>query len=537
MITMKIQRLKIKNFRSFTDFSLNLSGSSRFVIAACAGGKTSLLTAINRALGKDRGFTKADFGDLDETIEIELVLSDLDASQRATFCERIDFASNELTFGVRVTWDDADENPVVEHGYPTKGWNKSIVEEREALQAQWLPAERDVGKYLQFGSRRNLMSRLIEKIDIGSSVEDTSNKIKELADELGGIKQIEDLLAASRAEVAKMVPEVADDLLALSTTQVSDVEVLRLLGLLVAYHSDHVPVAEQSSGLGQLILFAFVIQLARTQPGTVLLIDQPELSLHPQPQRALARVLHSLPCQWLIATHSSNLLDRVDPRKIIRLKRDASGVSWAQPAGLSEADAKRFARYTTPQTAEAFFARSAVLVEGLSDLYAIVAAADKLSRDLDAEGISLVDMEGAGGIKTFINLLGPSGFGLKVAGMCDADKESDWAVVLHEAGITSADNVGAMNSKGFFVCSLDLEDELVRAYGAKNVVTLIEEEGEANAFKQFQLQPSERSKTLDEQVRGFIQKKGRKVRYAPLIVERLTKAQIPLPLQQVLSYA
>jgi hypothetical protein len=533
---MKIQRLKIKNFRSFTDFSLDLAGNSRFVVAECAVGKTSLLIAINRALGKDRAFTDADFGDLDETIEIELVVNDLDASQRAAFCDRIDFSSNSLTVGVRVTWDDAEENAVVEHGYPTKGWNKSTAEERDALVAQWLPAERDVGKYLQFGARRNLMARLVEQIGIDTPVQETSDRIKDLADALGAIKQIGDLLAASRAEVAKMVPEVSDDLLALSSTQISDAEILRLLGLLVAYHSEPVPVAEQSSGLGQLVLFAFVIQLARTQPGTILLIDQPELSLHPQPQRALARVLRSLPCQWLIATHSSNLLDRVDPRAIIRLKRDAGGVAWAQPTGLNDADAKRFARYTTPQTAEAFFARSVILVEGLSDLYAIVAAAEKLGRDLDSEGVSLVDMEGAGGIKTFISLLGPFGFGLNVAGMCDADKESDWASVLHETKITAAASRDEMNTKGFFVCSRDLEDELVRAYGAANVVALIDAEGEASAFKQFQLQPLEKGKALDEQVRGFIQKRGRKVRYAPLIVERLNESQIPSPLTQVLSH-
>jgi hypothetical protein len=41
---------------------------------------------------------------------------------------------------------------------------------------------------------------------------------------------------------------------------------------------------------------------------------------------------------------------------------------------------------------------------------------------------------------------------------------------------------------------------------------------------------------LDEELlRGFFGKKGRKVRYAPLIVERMDMANIPSPLAGVLA--
>lgn len=534
---MKIQRVTIKNFRSFKEFTLDLGGNCRFVIAECAIGKTSLLTAIYRAMGKDRGsFTKADFGDVGETIEIELLLTDFDPDQRGILCERLDFGSGSLTVGVRVTWDEAEESAVVEHGYPTKGWNKSTADEREALVVQWLPTERDVGKYLQFGLRRNLVARLLERIGIDDSVHTTGEGIKSLADALGTAEPIKRLLEQSRTELTQMIPDVSTGIFELSSAPAGETEILRLLGLLVSYHSDRIPVAQQSSGLGQLIVFSFLVQLARSHPATILLIDQPEISLHPQPQRSLTRVLESLPCQWLITTHSSNLLDRADPRKIIRLRRGANGVEWAQPRSLSEADAKRFARYTTPQTAEAFFARSVILVEGLSDLYAIVALAERLGRNFDASGISIVDMEGAGGLKTFVELLGRAGFGLKIAGMCDADKEADWATVLHEAGITAKATRASMHGSGFFVCDLDLEDELIRAYGTAHVVQLIKEEGEGEALEQFKGQNAYKSKPLAAQVRAFLQKKGRKVRYAPLIVDRLDLSKVPPPLTQVLNH-
>src|SRR5207245_9827951 len=154
----KIQQLSIKNFRSFRDFSLTLDGDSVFIIGECAVGKTSLLTAIARGLGRDyRGFTRADFIDLNEAIEIRLTLSSLDPQQTAVFCERANFKDKTLRVGVRVTWDPDDEAAVSEHGYPEKDWQKSSPEERDAFPLLWLPADRDVARMLQFGSRRNLI--------------------------------------------------------------------------------------------------------------------------------------------------------------------------------------------------------------------------------------------------------------------------------------------------------------------------------------------------------------------------------------------
>ena len=128
-----------------------------------------------------------------------------------------------------------------------------------------------------------------------------------------------------------------------------------------------------------------------------------------------------------------------------------------------------------------------------------------------------------------------TGFGLDVCGICDSDKESDWATVLLNAGMIAKADRPSMHGAGFFVCDRDLEDELVRAYGAANVVALIQEEGEGAAFVRFTGQPVHKAKSLDEQLMAFIQK-GRKVRYAPLIVERLELSKIPPSLEQVTSY-
>jgi predicted ATP-dependent endonuclease of OLD family len=54
----KIERLVIRNFRGFDNFALDVGGRSLFLIGENAGGKSSLLTAIVRALGRDLSFTR-----------------------------------------------------------------------------------------------------------------------------------------------------------------------------------------------------------------------------------------------------------------------------------------------------------------------------------------------------------------------------------------------------------------------------------------------------------------------------------------------
>jgi alpha-beta hydrolase superfamily lysophospholipase len=64
--------------------------------------------------------------------------------------------------------------------------------------------------------------------------------------------------------------------------------------------------------------------------------------------------------------------------------------------------------FSSPQTAEASFARTVVLVEGISDQLALEALAARRGRNLHAEGISVVAM-GAQGIGRFLDLFGPQG--------------------------------------------------------------------------------------------------------------------------------
>ena len=430
MATLKILQVSIQNFRSFQQLDLPLEGQSVYVIGENASGKTSLLTAIAQALGRDLSFAGTDFRDIQQPIAIQVTLQDFAVQQRALFGDYIHFGTPAtLTVGVRAIWDPAAENAEVEHWYPGHPGSRSKKREREGLLVQWLGAARDPARMLQFGVARNLMGLILSGYTLEQSLDQAIIDVRLASEQLGHDAALVHVLRDARDRFAELLPDVAPDVFAMGSSALSGRDLLRQLELQVEHPEEPVAVGRQSSGVAQLAVFVFALQLAAGQPGNLLLIDEPEISLHPQSQRALMRSIRSLNAQAIIATHSSNLLERADPRMIVRLRRNSTqNVTFVRPTGLSDADARHLARNTKPHTTEAFFARAVILVEGLSDQYALQVLADRRGRNLDAEGISIVPMGGATAIATYIKLFGPDGFDLSLAGLCDGAEEEVFAL-------------------------------------------------------------------------------------------------------------
>jgi hypothetical protein len=182
--------------------------------------------------------------------------------------------------------------------------------------------------------------------------------------------------------------------------------------------------------------------------------------------------------------------------------------------------------------------QTVVLVEGVSDQAALQALAARRGRDLAAEGIAVVPMGGATNIRRFLELFGPRGLNLGLAGLCDAGEEGDFRRGLERAGLGSNLRRADMEALGFHVCVADLEDELIRCLGAAGVEQVVEAQGELGSFRTFQQQPAWRARRGPEQLRRFIgTHSGRKIRYARLLVDALDLERVPRPLDRVLAHA
>jgi hypothetical protein len=158
-----------------------------------------------------------------------------------------------------------------------------------------------------------------------------------------------------------------------------------------------------------------------------------------------------------------------------------------------------------------------VLVEGITDRIALEAVAAKLGRDLVAEGIEIVPIGGAQAIRRAADRYAEE----RLVGLCDAGEERWFRRVL--GGAT-------------YVCTADLEDELIRALGPAGVEEVIAAQGELATFRNFQNQPAWRGRSVDAQLRRWLQASdNRGKRYPPLLVDALDLAEIPPPLAGVLA--
>ncbi len=192
----------------------------------------------------------------------------------------------------------------------------------------------------------------------------------------------------------------------------------------------------------------------------------------------------------------------------------------------------------TVDLATASLSRQVVLVEGRSDKAALEVLARRRGMLVGRDGICLVAMGGATSIGHFLDLLGPRGLNVALAGLCDAGQEDHVRRGLRRCGLDPGTSRTGMEARGFYVCIQDLEDELIRALGSTAVEQIIAGQGELRSFRTFQQQPAQRQQSIWQQLHRFMgTRSGRKAQYARLMAGSVDLAQVPRPLDGVLTHA
>jgi hypothetical protein len=181
--------------------------------------------------------------------------------------------------------------------------------------------------------------------------------------------------------------------------------------------------------------------------------------------------------------------------------------------------------------------RTVVLVEGISDQAAIDALAKRLGRDLEKEGITTVAIGGATKIWPFLEVLGPRGSNVKLAGLYDIGEERHFRRALERAGFGAELTRADMESLGFYVCAADLEDELIRSLGVEMVLAVVVAHGDLWKFRIFQRQPEWCDRDPAAQLRRWLGTTARRKQlYAKLLVNALDMNRVSEPLQRLLAY-
>jgi hypothetical protein len=176
--------------------------------------------------------------------------------------------------------------------------------------------------------------------------------------------------------------------------------------------------------------------------------------------------------------------------------------------------------------------RAVLLVEGVSDREAVLAAARGQGRDLAAEGVRVVAMGGATAVRRYLAAIAATAPGVRVGGLYDVGEEIFFRRALGRDGREE------LAAAGFFACVADLEDELIRALGTAAVEAVVAEHREAGALATFRRQTAQRDRPAEAQLHRFLGTiSGRKARYARALVEHLDPAAVPAPLRDLLASA
>ena len=150
------------------------------------------------------------------------------------------------------------------------------------------------------------------------------------------------------------------------------------------------------AGLGFQIWCQLLTHLSRANSASLVVIDEPEIYLHPDVQRQLLNILRNLTADILIATHSVEIMGEADPYEILlvdknnnsakRLK-DIKGVQFAiESLGSTQ-------NVTLTQLART---KKIVFVEGMNDYKTIRRFAKNLGYEELASGNQLTAFDSGG---------------------------------------------------------------------------------------------------------------------------------------------
>lgn len=153
---------------------------------------------------------------------------------------------------------------------------------------------------------------------------------------------------------------------------------------------------EISSGSMEILSLITKLVLSETST-TLLVIEEPELHLHPDAEREILELMKDVSQdspQILITTHSDVFVDSTDVEQIVRVIRDESTQTRTIDSIDQELADLGYDKSGFLQ------ANAVVFVEGKSDERVIKQLARNRGMDLNEEGIKFVELDGEGNIKS-----------------------------------------------------------------------------------------------------------------------------------------
>ena len=156
----------------------------------------------------------------------------------------------------------------------------------------------------------------------------------------------------------------------------------------------------------------------------------------------------------------------------------------------------------------------------------VATLAARHGRDLSGEDVFVVPMGGATNIGHFLEVFGPRGFGVRLAGLCDEGEEPASAAAWNGPALPGPGrSAGTTRFLRLRHRPGRRADPRARCRGDR---AADQAQGELGPFRTFAKQPAQRARPREQQLRRFMgTRSGRKIHYGQVLAEALDLTRVP----------
>lgn len=387
-----INRLRLQHYKGFRDFTLDVKGTS-LLVGPNNAGKTTIIAALRLCIYVIRyaSSRKPEVAIRDSRRERDVVGYHLSLPAGEFVQENIRHEFREEESRIELTMKNRSKVYIV---WPVDGDPYFYLEHTEGLQPRNLKTVKDyfpsigvVPTLSPVEYREYILTARHVKENISTRL--TSRHFRNqlyvlAAEDPNSYKEATDFLVENTSEVEYLA-------LVDSISEKGD----RELDLFYCESSTRTEKELYWSGDGLQIWLQVLFHLWRLRDVQVLVLDEPDVFLHPDLQRRLIRLVEDIPCQVILATHAPEMLAEVSRDSVVlvdRTKKRSKRMSDDQALGsLNDALGSGF----NLRLAKALRSRVVLFVEG-KDMKILTNLAKTLGASYFSKevGLTVVPMEG-----------------------------------------------------------------------------------------------------------------------------------------------
>jgi predicted ATP-dependent endonuclease of OLD family len=206
-------------------------------------------------------------------------------------------------------------------------------------------------------------------------------------------------------------------------TPLESFDFYKTLDLRVKEEGFSISAQEMGEGMQNAIVLAILQAFEETQKqGAILLIEEPEMFLHPQMQRSLYKTLCRIgeKNQVIYTTHSPHFVTVPDYHQVVLARKTAGATKiFLSTLPTNESRREKLIKELDPERNELFFATRLLIVEGDTEKLAFPAYCKTLDIDLDATGATIIEVGGKRNLMEFASIA--TSFGIPTGIVYDKD--------------------------------------------------------------------------------------------------------------------